>query len=121
MLSSPAPIHGLHRLHGKSSGHQVIGIMSAPAHHDQALDLPHDKDQAALHEAGDTQRGSLCSQCAHRLKDRERRTVYRRAQVTTDVNYRCTVKLTGPTNPKSPERTNGISPIGTPFALTGIT
>lgn len=31
------------------------------------------------------------------------------------------ILLTGPTNPKSPDRTNGISPMGTPFALTGIT
>lgn len=32
-----------------------------------------------------------------------------------------TVLLTGPTNPKSPDRTNGISPMGTPLELTGIT
>lgn len=29
--------------------------------------------------------------------------------------------LTGPTNPRSPERTKGISPMGTPLAFTGIT
>lgn len=32
-----------------------------------------------------------------------------------------TAPLTGPTNPRSPDRTNGISPMGTPLALTGIT
>lgn len=37
------------------------------------------------------------------------------------LHYNEMLLLTGPTNPKSPDRTNGISPMGTPLALTGIT
>lgn len=117
LFSSPSSVHRLDWLHGKSGGHQVIGVVPAPAHHEEALDLPHHKDQAALHKGGGTQRGSLYSKCTEPFKDRGGRMAYGRAPVTTDT----VMILTGPTNPRSPERTNGISPMGTPLALTGIT
>lgn len=55
-VSSPPTVHGLDWLHGKSGGHQVVSVVSPPAHHQQTLDLPHHKDQTALYGAGDTQR-----------------------------------------------------------------
>lgn len=85
MFSSPSTVHGLDWLHGKSGGHQVISIVSASTHHEQTLDLPHHKNQAALHKAGDTQRGSLYSEYTDPFKDGESRMVYSRAQVTTDA------------------------------------
>lgn len=45
---SPSSIHSLDWLHGESGGHQVVGVVPATAHHEQALNLPHHKDQAAL-------------------------------------------------------------------------
>lgn len=49
---TPSSVHGLDWLNSKSGGHQVVSVVSAPAHHEQAFDLPHYKDQAALCNAG---------------------------------------------------------------------
>lgn len=49
---TPSTVHGLDRLHGESGGHQVVSVVSAPAHHEQAFDLSYHKDQAALCDAG---------------------------------------------------------------------
>lgn len=48
----PSTVHGLDWLNCKSGGHQVVSIVSASAHQEQAFDLPYYKDQAALCEAG---------------------------------------------------------------------
>lgn len=41
---TPSTVHGLDWLNSKSGGHQVVSVVSAPAHHEQAFDLPHYKD-----------------------------------------------------------------------------
>lgn len=105
-LSSPSTVYCLHRLHSQGRGHQIIGIVSSPTDHQQTFYLPHHKDQTALHTRGGGGDNTKLSDCT--------------------VREECFVSnqrfiLTGPTKPRSPDRTNGISPMGTPLALTGIT
>lgn len=86
VVSLPSAVHGLDWLHGKSGGHQVISIVSPPTHHQQTLDLPHHKDQAALHGADGYTAGSrlITLYISIWTQDRERRGVFRTAHVTTD-------------------------------------
>lgn len=120
LVSSPPTVHSLNWLHGKSGGHQVVSVVSPPAHHQQTLDLPHHKDQTALRGAGDTQQGHYpVSAQSHSKTQREG--CFPVGLKLQQMYCNETVLLTGPTNPKSPDRTNGISPMGTPLALTGMT
>lgn len=61
VVSSPPTVHGLDWLHSKSGCHQVVSVVSPPAHHQQTFDLPHHKDQTALHGAGGYTAESLYS------------------------------------------------------------
>lgn len=54
-FSSPPAVHCLDWFHGKSSGHQVVGVVPPPADHQQTLNLPHHKDKTALYSVEDTQ------------------------------------------------------------------
>lgn len=45
---SPPPVNCFDRLHCQRCGHQVISIVAAPAHHQQPLNLPHNKHQTSL-------------------------------------------------------------------------
>lgn len=48
---TPSTVHGLDRLYSKSGGYQVVSVVPAAAHQEQAFDLPHYEDQAALCDA----------------------------------------------------------------------
>lgn len=121
MVSSPPTIHSLYWLHSQSSGHQVVSVVPPPAHHQQTLDLPHHKDQTSLYGVGDAQWGHYT--VSIQIHSKTEREGWFPGWLKLQQMLYCNeiVLLTGPTNPKSPDRTNGISPMGTPLALTGIT
>lgn len=44
--NSPSPVDKFHRLHRQRRGNDVIGVVSAPAHHDESVHLTGDEDEA---------------------------------------------------------------------------
>lgn len=44
---SPAPVDELHGLHRKCRGHNVVGVVPTPAHHDETVHFAGDEDEAA--------------------------------------------------------------------------
>lgn len=47
MSHSPSPVHEFHWLHRQRCGHDVVGVVPPPAHHDEPVHLAGDEDEAA--------------------------------------------------------------------------